>query len=288
MTAQAGIVITTRNRESDLRTLLRLLTSHPLWEKYPIWIHDDASDQVSPEYWADLRQHATVMCNPERTGYIVNRNASNQAAPYDLIFSLDDDSCFVDADGPDQAVAYLQANPQVAALAFPLVDSLTPPPAASTTPYPCLTYIGCAHLIRKDVFVRLGGYRSDFVHQGEEPELCARIWAAGYEVHAFPGCRVHHWVSPTARNYQRMGFYGPRNRVWSHILHTPFLLLGVEVLRAIASYSKLSFSTRLPLTHFNGLWAGLKQGIVNWSQRQPLPLRLYWYLSSLPISANQK
>ncbi len=281
----AGIVITTRNREQDLQKLFSLLTAQPSWKNLPLWIHDDASDAVSAEYWHTIRQRAQVVSNAQRMGYIVNRNHSNAQAPFDLIFSLDDDSCFVDAEGPDRAIAYLNAHPTVAALAFPLVDSLTPSPVPNTAPYRCLTYVGCAHLIRKELFVKLGGYRHDFIHQGEESELCARIWAAGYEVHAFPACRVHHWVSPEARDYHRMGFYGPRNRVINHMLHTPMPFLPFELARAIASYTRLSWQTKLPLTHLRGLMAGMQHGINHWSQRQALPLDLYHQLMALPISA---
>ena len=256
MNHKAGIVITTRNREQDMKKLFSLLKNQPDWAKYPIWVHDDASDEVSEDYWQEISNRATLIRNSQRTGYIVNRNASNTSAPFELIFSLDDDSCFVDPDGADRAVAYLENNPKVAALSFPLVDSFNPPPVEDIAPYPCFAYVGCAHLIRKDVFVQLGGYRRDFIHQGEEIELCSRIWAAGYEVHAFPACRVHHWVSLESRNYRRMGFYGPRNRVWSHILHTPMPVLPLEIVRAFGSYIKLSLQTKIPLVHLSGLASG--------------------------------
>ncbi|MFP5270570.1 glycosyltransferase family 2 protein [Coleofasciculus sp.] len=286
MNLKAGIVITTRNRGQDIKRLFSRLEERHNWAKYPILVHDDASDNVSENYWERLSIKSILFIrNPRRYGLILSRNISNASAPFDFIFSLDDDSCFVDVDGPDQAVEYLIKHPKVAALSFPLVDSFNPSPIKSYSPYLCFSYIGCAHLIRKDVFIQLGGYRSDFIHQGEEPELCSRIWAAGYEVHAFPACRVYHWVSPTARNYQRMGFYGPRNRVWTHILHTPLSLLPTEIARAFGSYLKLSIKTKIPLVHLRGLVSGIQQGILTWHERQALPMDLYRYLESLPVSA---
>lgn len=286
MNLKAGIVITTRNREQDITRLFSRLEEQPNWAKYPILVHDDASDNVSENYWERLSIKSILFIrNPRRYGLILSRNISNASAPFDFIFSLDDDSCFVDVDGSEQAVEYLIKHPKVAALSFPLVDSFNPSPIKSSSPYLCFSYIGCAHLIRKDVFIQLGGYRSDFIHQGEEPELCLRIWAAGYEVHAFPACRVYHWVSPTARNYQRMGFYGPRNRIWTHILHTPLSLLPTEISRSFGSCIKLSFQTKIPLIHFTGFADGIKQGIVNLNQRKALPISLYEKLVDLPIYA---
>lgn len=91
--------------------------------------------------------------------------------PFDFIFSLDDDSCFVDTDSPAQAIEYMENHPKVAVLSFPLVSSFNPPPIHHTSPYPCLSYAACAALIRQSAFLEVGGYYSDFFYYGEEPEL---------------------------------------------------------------------------------------------------------------------
>lgn len=281
---KAGIVITTRNRQQDLQKLFSLLSQQPAWAKYPIWIHDDASDQVDDNYWQDLNKYALfIIRNPRRYGAATNRNISNTSAPFEYIFSLDDDSCFVDIEGPDKAIEYMENHPNVAALSFPTVDSFTPPPLENNQPYPCLSYGSCAALIRQSVFTQLGGYYSNFFYYGEEPEFCWRIWAAGYEVHAFPACRVNHWVTSHSRTSRQTVFYGFQNRIWSHILHTPISMLPLEIARAFASSMRLSLKTKIPLVHLSGCFSGIKQGILYWRDRQALPLSLYHYLTSLPI-----
>lgn len=282
--SKTGIVIATRNREKDLNRLFSIISQEAKWKELPIWIHDDSSQLVSEFYWEMLEKESFFLLkNPNCLGYIVNRNISNASSPFDFIFSLDDDSCFVDADGPALAVQYLKENPNVAALGFPLVDSLTPSDPPTGNPFPCQTYIGCAHLIRKDIFLKLGGYRSDFVHQCEEPEFCTRIWNAGYEIHAFPKCRVHHWVSKEFRLSQRVGFYGPRNRVWSHFLHTPAIILPFEIAKAFGSYAKYSFSSKVPFAHLKGFLAGIFMGITTLKQREALTLEKYRDLTKLPL-----
>ncbi len=287
MNSNAGIVITTRNREQDLKKLFFYLKENPAWAKYPVWIHDDASDKVSEEYWQLISQYSYYLLrNPRKYGASLNRNISNASVDFEFIFSLDDDSCFVDKNSPDQAIQYMVNNPKVAILAFPVVDSFNPPRPQNTSPYHCLSYAACAALIRKSAFLEVGGYYSKFFYYGEEPEICLRLWAAGYEIHAFPLCRVYHWASSNEEDYRRKGFYGPRNRIWSHILHTPLPLLPLEIPRTFGSYMKLSIKTKIPLVHVRGLVAGIQQGILTLSERQALPMPLYKYLTSLPISAN--
>jgi GT2 family glycosyltransferase len=283
---KAGIVITTRNREQDLKKLFVHLQKNESWAKYPVWVHDDASDTVSDDYWQSISNSAYCLIrNPRNYGAALNRNISNCSAPFDYIFSLDDDSCFVDEIGPELAIKYMDDNPKVAVLSFPLVDSFNPKPIQDTSPYPCLSYMACAALIRKSIFMEMGGYYSNFFYYGEEPELCLRIWSAGYEVHAFPACRVYHWANSNVQDSRVKGFYGTQNRIWSHFLHTPIPLLPLEIARACGSYIKLSLKTKIPLVHLIGLVSGIQQGILTWNERQVLPIRLYRYLESLPISA---
>lgn len=286
--SSAGIVIVTRNREKDLRLVLEKLKNEPRWSALPVWIHDDTSSSVSADYFSFLKENSFSLArNPARIGLVACRNQSNAAVPFDFIFSLDDDSCFLDSLGPAQALDYLRANPQVGALCFPVADPQAP--ASTFAPYACAIFTGCAHLLRKEVFLKVGGYRADFVHQGEEVEFCMRLWAAGYEVHAFPACRVHHWVTDASRDWERMGFYGPRNRVWTLFLRVPLRYLPLELVRAAGSTLKLAWRTGLWMTHLEGFCAGLGRGVASvlLLERKAMSAALYKKWRCLPLTANE-
>ncbi|MDD5261010.1 MAG: glycosyltransferase [Methylacidiphilales bacterium] len=272
----AGIVIITRNRFEDLKTVFARLQLDAYLKGLPVLVYDDASDSAPEDYWHFLEASCVkVLRATDRYGYIYARNEANRQAPFDLIFSLDDDSCLIDAGGARNAVRYLENNPSVAVLSFPVIETHQMSHAPAMPAGPCASFIGCGHLIRREVFLKLGGYRVDFVHQVEELELAMRIYQAGYEIRHFPECPVEHWSSDASRDWRRMGYYGPRNQVFMHFLHTPAVLLPFELLRLLCKYGKLSFRTGLPGCHFRGWIDGIGTGIKNRRERKAMGFRKY-------------
>jgi GT2 family glycosyltransferase len=95
------------------------------------------------------------------------------------------------------------------------------------------SYIGTAHAVRRDVFLRLQGYREHLVHQGEEGDYCIRMLEAGYFVRLGTADPVHHRESPK-RDLRRMDYYGARNSVlfaWQNA-PAPFLPAHLAVTTA--------------------------------------------------------
>ncbi len=272
----AGIVIITRNRFEDLKAVFARLQLDAYLKGLPVLVYDDASDSVPDDYWHFLEVSCVKVLRPtDRFGYIYARNEANRQAPFDLIFSLDDDSCFMDAIGAHNAVRYLESNPGVAVLSFPVIETRQTSRATALPTGACASFIGCGHLMRRNIFLKLGGYRVDFVHQVEELELAMRIYQAGYEIRHFSECPVEHWSSGASRDWRRMGYYGPRNQVFMHFLHTPAVLLPFELLRLLCGYAKLSFRTGLSGCHFRGWIDGIKTGIKNHRERKAMGFKKY-------------
>ena len=96
----------------------------------------------------------------------------------DYYLSLDDDS-FPAAGDVDKAVQFLEAKPHTVGLAFSIIlrDELLP--GSVQTPAPVRYYIGCGHLLKRELFLRLGGYADNWIY-GEEPEFCLRALHKGY------------------------------------------------------------------------------------------------------------
>jgi GT2 family glycosyltransferase len=56
---------------------------------------------------------------------------------------------------------------------------------------------GAAVLVRRDIFLRYGGFDSEYFASAEEAELGYKIWLAGKKVVYIPSARVYHKVSGT-------------------------------------------------------------------------------------------
>ena len=99
--------------------------------------------------------------------------------------------------------------------------------------------MGTAHALRRDLFLKLGGYREILTHQGEEEDYCLRLLNAGYLTRAGASAPIHHFESPR-RSFARMDYFGARNKVlfaWHNvpIRHLPLHLAATTVLTATLS-----------------------------------------------------
>jgi hypothetical protein len=72
-------------------------------------------------------------------------------------------------------------------------------PGRGTTPCYVPAFIGFGHLLRKDVFLALGGFRERFEFYGEEKDFCLRLLEAGYRTVYLPDARIVHAPDPAGR-----------------------------------------------------------------------------------------
>jgi GT2 family glycosyltransferase len=82
-------------------------------------------------------------------------------------------------------------------------------------------FIGFAHLLRRDVFLALGGYRELFEFYGEEKEYCLRLLDAGYDVVFLPDARVAHLLDRGGRDSRRYLRQVARNDCLNTLLNDP-------------------------------------------------------------------
>jgi GT2 family glycosyltransferase len=200
LSRRVGISIPTRDRWDDLAVTLDNLRQHGYSDLETIVI-DDGSATPMPTGFAERFPWVRFIRSDRPEGVCAQRNRIARQLSTPLILSLDDDSYPVAGD-LESACEWLEQRPKVFALCFQIIFRQEKPPEdfASRPPFPVRDFIGCAALIRRDVFLSLNGYEEGFIFMAEEPEVCLRAMQEGYEIDAYPGVIVQHNLSPVRRN----------------------------------------------------------------------------------------
>ncbi len=242
---RATIVITTKNRRDELERTLNSCVEQTA--RPEILVIDDGSTDGTTTFVKSSYPTIQLVRDEKSQGLIAQRNNAAEIVNSDVIVSIDDDATF-SANNIVANVMKQFTDPRVAAIAIPFVNVNTGDPLKQAAPDAQGTwitneFIGTAYAIRRNVFREVGGFRDVFVHQEEEGDLCIRLLQRGYFVRLGTGAPIHHFQS-AQRSFERINFYGQRNLILFAWFNVPF----PEVL------------LHLPVTIFNGLLWGLKQG----------------------------
>lgn len=230
------IGITTRNRPDSLRRCLDSI-ARSLGTRHDVLVFDDASDVPVTRQLEGFepRLQLRVLREEGGVGYIAGRNEMARQARHELVLLLDDDAVVFRAEAVAQAVAVLDQDPGVGAVAFAQAEADGRPwpermqPGAGRVPAYVPCFIGFAHLLRRSLFLSLGGYRSDFVFYGEEKDFCVRMLDAGFRTVYLPDALIAHVVDLGGRDQRRYVRYAIRNDCLSSIYNDPWPVAAIGI-----------------------------------------------------------
>jgi glycosyltransferase involved in cell wall biosynthesis len=269
------VVITTRNRSSDLaRALQSTLAQDVAME---VLVIDDGSTDGTAEMVRDEFPSVRVERSAESHGLIVQRNRAARLANGDVIISIDDDAVFTSPRTVGQTLREF-SDARIGAVAIPFRNAdreeiLQRAPDAEQI---WLTdrFIGTAHALRRDVFLKCGGYRDFFVHQGEEGDFCLRMLNAGFVVRLGSADPIHHLESPR-RSFDRMDFYGRRNDILFASLNVPWAWLvphlAATTLNGLVTAKRVGRFRQM----LRGLYHGYGDAVKLRKQRKAVSSRVY-------------
>jgi GT2 family glycosyltransferase len=254
-----SIGITTKNRWQDLKTTLTKIEEFGL-AALPILIIDDGSDQPCPFDLSNFSLNVDLQRFEESQGLIVRRNQLARSIQTKYYLSLDDDS-FPVAGSLEAAIAFAESQEQLLCLGFPIYNPVVgeyQSRSQSPLPYQVRFFTGCGHLLHREHFLGVGGYREELIHQGEEMEIGARAFQKGLICYHFPAFEIHHMVSHRDRSWQRMDFYGARNNVLWNDWFVPRHLKLIKQARTFLSRAILSLKVGR-IGQMKGELSGFKQ-----------------------------
>jgi len=241
----ASIVIPSCNRVDELRALIRSCLSQTLPVEI-IVVDDAANDEVERMTRVEFPGVRYYRLG-EAKGPAFQRNRGIELATNDVVFPLDDDSVLVSRRTVEQTLSEFD-HPRIGAVGIPYININQDRRVLQTAPrdgaiHVTHSFVGAAHAVRRDVFLKLGGFREHFFYMGEESDLCLRMLSAGYVTRLGNADPIHHLESPR-RNMRRASYSGRRNDirfVWHNVPMPDFPL-------------------HLMGTTFNGFKAALTQG----------------------------
>lgn len=279
-----SIGIATKNRWQDLEITLAKIAQTDL-KPLQIIIYDDFSDNSCPFNYDQFGLNILLKRFPQSLGYIVRRNQLAAAIKTKYYLSLDDDSYPV-AGCLMSAVEFAETIEDIFCLSFPIYNPIQKQYENNShfqQPYKVRAFIGCGHLLHRDRFLKLGGYREELIHQGEEMEIAARAFQQELHCYHFPDFLIHHTASNKGRNWWRMDFYGSRNNVLWNDWFVPQQLKFIKQIRTLTSRLFLSLKVRR-LGLIQGEIAGFRDVFQYKKNRQSMSLIFFEQWKKLPHS----
>lgn len=232
---------------------------------------DGTSDMVRSEF-----PEVRLFTFTDSKGYIVRRNEGARLATGAIIFSIDDDAEFSSPHVIEQTLQEF-SDPCFGAVAIPYIEPhkdnrlMQQAPDAESL-WKADRYIGTAHAVRRKLFLELGGYRENLIHQGEEGDFCIRMLNAGFLVRLGTSDPIIHNESPK-RNLERMDYYGCRNAIlfiWQNV-PTPWLI--PNLLMTTINCLKWTFIPSRFAVRIKGIVAGFI--LVFAAERHPVSNRTF-------------
>ena len=230
--APIGIGIATKDRWDYLAVTLEELRRHELCGLETIVI-DDGSSEPMPTVFPQRFPWVRFERSEISQGYIVQRNRLAHMLTSELYLSLDDDSYPRTNAHLAPAAAWLLGQQDAVALAFSIqtpsgeAEQLT---RVGVPPYPVRFYIGCAHMLKRQLFCGLGGYTESLLHYGEEMDFALKAWKRGFHVYKYPSVIVFHDKSPIGRNAAYANRLLTRNEIWISFWRSPYPILFLQLL----------------------------------------------------------
>ncbi|HVT73101.1 MAG TPA: glycosyltransferase [Lacunisphaera sp.] len=274
--------ITTRNRAGILPRALDSLRQSS-WPGLRINVLDDASTDATPGLAGQYPEVAWRR-HERPAGIIACRNELMQAADADYFVCLDDDAWFVAGDELALAIAHLEANRDVAAVAFDILSPDRPDPVARGTPRPVAMFIGCGHVLRL-ADVRAAGYYASApgIYGSEEKDLCLRLADRNRRVDLLPGVHVWHDKAWAARDWFPLHRSGVCNELAMTVRLCPLPDLIAVLPLKLASFAAYWLrQPRFLRAGVAGTWDCARHLPAVWRHRRPVQRATFWRFRRFP------
>ncbi len=219
---------------------------------YELILADNGSSDGAPQAAKGADPDLILVENGDNLGFAEGNNRAAQVARGDWLVFLNPDA-FAAPDFLKALVAAADQNPAYSLFTACQRDAANPelldgagdvmsgyglpyragpgqPVLCAQTPGEVFAACGAAMMIRRDLFVDLGGFDADFFCYCEDMDLSYRARLEGHRVAYVPTAVVDHIGSATLGVRSDFAFFhGVRNRLWLFFKVTPPVLLALSL-----------------------------------------------------------
>ncbi|MBO3744401.1 glycosyltransferase family 2 protein [Actinoplanes flavus] len=226
MNDRVTVVVATRNRRDRL---FETLPEH----RAPVILVDNASTDGGPDAISSAFPAVEVVRLGENRGAAArNEGVRRAGTPY--VAFADDDSYWTDG-SLARAAALLDAHPRLGLLTARVLigpggrpdpvstaQAAAPLGTAPGAPGPTvLGFLSCAVVVRREAFLRVGGFEPRLFVYGEEELLAMDLAADGWWLCYEPSLVVRHFPLPEGRDRSARRRIEARNRLLTALLRRP-------------------------------------------------------------------
>jgi hypothetical protein len=212
-----SILVLSYNRADALRRTLGALAGLDLADRLEIIVADNASTDATPDMVRREFPSVRLLALDENLGVEAFNRAAAEATG-DVVLVLDDDAIPADA-VLESALALLHARPDVGAVALhprhPRTGHSEWPFARRLGTTDLCPFMGCANLVRRDVWTEVGGYDADYFLYRNDIELAMTLLDEGWKVYFDPDWVVWHDSPAAKRKSLRWFELATRNWIWT-------------------------------------------------------------------------
>lgn len=233
------VIVTHQRREPLLKTLAILFETTPPQVQggtagFEVWVVDNASTDGTCEAVRAKFPSVKIIEKTTNEG-VWARSAAFAPAKGEYLILLDDDSYPI-GDAVSRSIAYLDAHAECAAVVGKVV---LPDGSQEGCAFPAVMLSG-AVCIRRNVLLKVGGFRPEFFRKAGEYDLSYRIWQAGYRVDRFEDVVYRHDKVMTGRSKPFAHRMDLRNNLILVERYLPASLRNVYRRDVIQRYSALA------------------------------------------------
>ena len=266
--------IVTRDRARILTRAIGSALSQDYETKH-IVIYDDGSTDETSQIHSQYPQ-VTWQQSLQPRGYLALRNELMRSCGAKYFVSLDDDAWFCAGNEITTAVRYLEANHNIAAVAFDILSPDRPQGTPLGAPTFTNTFFGCGHIVRLSHAEAVGFYSPNpGEYGGEEKDLCIRLMNAGCEICLLPGVCVWHDKTMLARDLATQHRSGVCNDFMFCIRRCPMPDLLWNLPGKLVNHIRFAVRKKLVIPFLKGLLLFARHLSNAWRSRKPVKGQVY-------------